>query len=148
MSQMDDHIAALLDWAQCFPIKKCDSSVFYDDMTLQASGYLPVIDIPFDPTKASDWNNAGLVQDFYWSACTPHAKVLDFGPGDGWPSLLLAPQVAWVTGVDASSKRIKTCIQNAARLGVSNVDFVHYVAGQHLPFDDGAFDAVVPADPE
>ena len=32
--------------------------------------------------------------------------LLDFGPGDGWPSLLLAPMADEVVGVDASRRRV------------------------------------------
>lgn len=69
--------------------------------------------------------------------------VLDFGPGDGWPSLPMSRFADSVTGVDASAKRVAVCGENARRMGVANARFVHVGAGSALPFDDGSFDAVV-----
>lgn len=58
---------------------------------------------------------------------------------------MLAPFVRHVTGVDASQKRVDVCWDNAARMGITNANFVYYQPGQRLPFEDGTFDAVVAA---
>jgi len=72
-------------------------------------------------------------------------RVLDLGPGDGWPSLLMAPMVEEVVGVDGSRKRVEVCTANANRLGLSNVSFVHVPPGQPLPFEGNSFDGITAA---
>jgi SAM-dependent methyltransferase len=71
--------------------------------------------------------------------------VLDFGPGDGWPSLILAPYVDEVVGVDGSPRRVAVCRENAARLGIENARFEHVTPGAPLPFEEGTFDSVTAA---
>lgn len=112
-------------------------------MESQSGHSLPVIYQPFDAANPSHWHDRGYIHAFL--AATGDGDVLDFGPGDGWPSLLIAPFVRSVTGVDASPRRTQVCEANAARLGLTNFRGVPYTAGQPLPFPDGSFDAVVAA---
>ena len=112
-------------------------------MASQSGRSLPVVYQPFDATKRAHWNDRGAIFDFL--AAAGDGDILDFGPGDGWPSLPLAPFVRSVTGVDASPRRVAVCQANAARLGLTNFRGVHYRAGEPLPFPDGCFDAVVAA---
>ncbi|MEC9488253.1 MAG: class I SAM-dependent methyltransferase [Halanaerobium sp.] len=70
-------------------------------------------------------------------------KILDFGPGDGWPSLLLAPFAGEVVGLDSSARRVETCKENARRMGLKNADFYCYTSGGGLPFPDETFSGIV-----
>jgi ubiquinone/menaquinone biosynthesis C-methylase UbiE len=83
----------------------------------------------------------GAAHDF--SQAVGGGRVLDFGPGDGWPSLIIAPYIDEVIGVDASLKRVQVCTENAKRLGIANASFIRVPAGQTLPFAEGEFDGVM-----
>lgn len=117
--------------------------LIYDEMDSQSRRCLPVIYQPFDPDKRSHWCDRGSILDFL-CVCGKGA-LLDFGPGDGWPSLLAAPFVEQVTGVDASARRVEVCTENAARLGIDNATFTQVPAGSPLPFLDDSFDGIMAA---
>ena len=124
----------------------CTAPVFiYDDMESQSSYQLPIIYTPFDGGNTGHWADRGAAWDFLAATKGVGSSVLDFGPGDGWPSLIIAPYVKEVTGIDASRKRVEVCQQNATRLGIPNATFVHCPAGSRLPFPDEHFDAVTAA---
>lgn len=109
------------------------------------SGYsLVEIYRPFDPSRRSHWDDRGCILD-YLEAAGGGGDLLDFGPGDGWPSLPVARYARSVTGVDASEKRVAVCNANAERMGRTNFRCVHYRAGEPLPFADGAFDGAMAA---
>ncbi|MFO7675042.1 MAG: class I SAM-dependent methyltransferase [bacterium] len=72
------------------------------------------------------------------------ASVLDIGSGHGWPLLRLASVFNTVTGVDASTRRVKACAANAERLGVTNAT-IKYMNATDLSFGDGTFDGAVAA---
>jgi SAM-dependent methyltransferase len=110
------------------------------------SGYcLPVIYHPFDASRRGHWTDRGSLFDFLLATEGEGTSLLDFGPGDGWPSLIVAPFAREVTGVDGSAKRVEVCRQNARRLGIANASFVHVEPGQKLPFQDGGFDGAMAA---
>lgn len=140
---MDDIFA----WIEAeFKPQFCTSDMFiYEDMESQSGFSLPVIYQPFDGTKRWHWSDRGCMWDFLYTTNAEGKKLLDFGPGDGWPSLLLAPFVKEVVGLDASPKRVETCSANAKRLGIKNAEFRYYPAGERLPFDDNSFDAITAA---
>jgi len=122
--------------------RPCHSGEFiYDDMESQSDRCLPLLYQPFDVNRKMHWCDRGMVHDFLHS--TGGGKLLDFGPGDGWPALIVAPFTEFVTGVDASPKRVEVCFQNARKLDIENVEFLHVPAGERLPFDDDSFDGVV-----
>ena len=124
----------------------CSSAEFiYDDMESQSGRSLPVIYEPFDGTRRSHWTDRGALFDFLLTTHGEGKRLLDFGPGDGWPSLIVAPYAAEVIGVDGSARRVKMCTENAARLGIANASFVHVPPGSRLPFEDGTFDGVMAA---
>jgi len=126
--------------------RACDSTVFfYDEMESQSDYSLPIIYRPFDPADRGHWWDRGQIFDFLSATGGPGQTLLDFGPGDGWPSLLLAPFSGEVVGVDGSRKRVAVCSENARRLGIHNARFEHIPAGSRLPFPDGAFDGVTAA---
>jgi SAM-dependent methyltransferase len=117
----------------------------YDHMESQSERSLPLIYQPFDVMKKSHWRDRGAAYDYLYSTEGAHKRLLDFGPGDGWPSLIVAPFAAQVIGVEGSHRRVEVCTQNAARLGITNADFVYVAPGTRLPFEDGTFDGVMAA---
>lgn len=48
------------------------------------------------------WSDRGSLYDFLYTTRGQGKKLLDFGSGDGWPSLLVAPFVKEVVGVVAA----------------------------------------------
>ncbi len=125
---------------------RCTSDKFvYDAMESQSDFGLPVIYRAFDPGKAWHWDDRGFILDYLFAVCGQGRRLLDFGPGDGWPSLPVAPFAGEVVGVDASARRVEVCAGNAARMGISNASFVHVPAAGPLPFVDESFDGVIAA---
>jgi len=124
--------------------KVCTSEEFiYNDMDSQSSRCLPVIYQPFDTSKKAHWRDRGSLFDYLSSI--KGKKLLDFGPGDGWPSLIVAPFVDEVMGVEGSLRRVEVCTENARRPGISNVSFTYVAPGARLPFQDNSFDGVMAA---
>jgi ubiquinone/menaquinone biosynthesis C-methylase UbiE len=112
-------------------------------MDSQSDRSLPILYQPFDVTQARHWADRGRIFDFL--SATGSGRVLDLGPGDGWPALNLAPHVQEVVGVEASQRRVEVCRENAQRLGVTNTRFVYVAPGAPLPFPDGSFDGIAAA---
>lgn len=126
--------------------RACDSTAFfYDEMESQSGFCLPILYQPFDPANPVHWLDRGQIFDFLYATGGPGQTLLDFGPGDGWPSLLVAPYSQKVVGVDGSRKRVAVCRENARRLGIQNAFFEHIPPGSLLPFPDGSFDGVTAA---
>jgi SAM-dependent methyltransferase len=126
--------------------RRCDSvEILYDAMESQSGGSLPIIYQPFDGSRRAHWRDRGAMLDFLLATRGQGGRLLDFGPGDGWPSLIVAPYAAEVVGVDASRRRVEACTRNAGRLGIDNARFVHIPAGGPLPFEDETFDGAMAA---
>ncbi len=124
----------------------CTSEEFiYNEMESQSGYSLPIIYQPFDPTKKWHWTDRGDLYDFLYSTNGEGKKLLDFGPGDGWPSLIVAPYINEVIGLDSSEKRVEVCTENAKRMGINNASFVSYISGTKLPFEDNSFDGIMAA---
>jgi SAM-dependent methyltransferase len=141
---MDD----VVEWIkrELRPVEATSAGALYDAMESQSGRSLPIIYEPFDPGKRSHWRDRGALLDFLVSTeATGETQLLDFGPGDGWPSLVIAPDVREVVGIDGSQRRVRVCTENAARLGIFNATFRHVAPGAALPFGVGRFDAVVAA---
>src|SRR5574340_1247051 len=117
-----------------------DSAIALYDLMESQCDILAVIYVPFDGAERGHFDDRGSILDYAYHA--QGGRVLDFGPGDGWPSLLLAPMVEEVVGVDGSRKRVEVCTRNARRMGLTNASFIHYPPGQPLPFADASFDVV------
>jgi SAM-dependent methyltransferase len=83
--------------------------------------------------------------DFLFATQGEDNRLLDFGPGDGWPSLIVAPYAREIVGGEGSRRRQETCTGNAKRLGISNAQFVYVEPGRPLPLDDETFDGVMAA---
>ncbi|MGE5673320.1 MAG: class I SAM-dependent methyltransferase [Mycobacterium leprae] len=134
----------LLTWIRSLrPRPTTSDEALYQFMESQSAYSLVEIYQPFDATKRGHWNDEGAIIDFLVNV--GEGDLLDFGPGDGWPSLRVAPHVKSVTGLDASPKRIEVCEANARRLGITNFRGVRYVAGQPMPFPDQSFDGAMAA---
>lgn len=127
------------------PEERNSEDVLYEHMDSQSGRSLPIIYQSFDPTKPGHWRDRGAAIDFVLATQSQDKRVLDFGPGDGWPSLIIAPFVGEVIGVEGAHRRVEICRQNATRLGITNVLFEYVAPGDPLPFPDGSFDAVVAA---
>lgn len=126
--------------------KVCHSCEFmYDEMASQSGYCLPLIYQPFDANERSHWQDRGALFDYLLSTGGDGRRLLDFGPGDGWPSLIVAPFVEQVVGVDGSHRRVEVCTENAARMGISNARFTYVEPGAPLPFEDNSFDGVMAA---
>lgn len=119
------------------------SEFLYDHMESQSGRSLPEVYFPFDAADVGHFRGRAGILDY--ALHTQAGRVLDFGPGDGWPSLLLAPYVQEVVGVDGSQKRVQVCQENARRMGIHNARFLYVAPGKPLPFDDNSFDAAVAA---
>lgn len=137
----------ILEWIdQELRPRECNSEeFFYDDMESQSGFCLPLIYTEFDLGKRGHWCDRGAVFDFLLATEGEGKRLLDFGPGDGWPSLIVAPFAGEVVGVDGSRKRVDVCRQNAERMGISNASFVQVEVGGPLPFEDGSFDGAMAA---
>lgn len=126
--------------------ESCNSDRFiYDDMESQSGYCLPIIYEPFDATKKSHWTDRGSMFDYLLSTNGERKLLMDFGPGDGWPSLIVAPYASKVIGVEGSTRRAQVCTENAARLGISNAEFIYVPQGNPLPFEDDTLDGIMAA---
>jgi ubiquinone/menaquinone biosynthesis C-methylase UbiE len=120
--------------------RRCNSEeFFYNEMESQSGFCLPILYQPFDLTRRAHWHDRGSLFDFLLATGGEGQRLLDFGPGDGWPSLIVAPFAAEVVGVDGSPLRVQVCRANAARLGLANVRFELVEPGQPLPFPPASF---------
>lgn len=118
----------------------------YELMASQSHHTLAEVYVPLNPLTAAHWSDVARIADYVAHIPEGATRILDVGPGDGWPALPVArrrPEVT-VVGVDPSPRRAAVCAANAARLAIPNARFVVGDAGR-LPFADAAFDAVIAA---
>jgi SAM-dependent methyltransferase len=127
------------------PEPRTTEALIYEHMASQSGESLPIVYQPFDADNRGHWRDRGAALDFALATRAEGRRVLDFGPGDGWPSLIIAPFVGEVVGLEGSRRRREVCAANAARLGIANARFEVYEPGTALPFEDASFDAVVAA---
>jgi len=134
-----------IDWirANALLIESDPVTALYDRTESQSGKSLPGIYVPFNGRCRGHFIDRGQILDF--AIAVGGGRILDFGPGDGWPSLMMAPMVGEVVGVDASPRRVEVCTRNARRLGLDEVQFVVVPRGQHLPFEDNSFDGATAA---
>ncbi|MBM3318529.1 MAG: class I SAM-dependent methyltransferase [Candidatus Eisenbacteria bacterium] len=119
------------------------STLRFERMASQSAAGMPGIHVPLDPRRPDHWRQRALIWDYVLSLEGAH-RVLDIGPGDGWPSLLLAPHCSEVVGIEPGPRRTAACRDNAARLRVANARFEEMSACA-LGFRDASFDGVVAA---
>ena len=139
---MSSHIESWI--RENLPCVRTTSAAHYDRMPLQSGGSLVEIYQQPDATKVGHWVDTALCAAFVEAVGAPGGTVLDIGPGDGWPSLTIAPAFRRVTGVDPSPVRVQVQAGNAARMGRSNCEFVQMDVNR-LQFPDAIFDGVVAA---
>lgn len=125
------------------PVGCLSDQFIYDDMDSQSGRCLPIIYRPFDGRNRSHWTDRGAMLDFLCSV--GGGTILDFGPGDGWPSLIMAPFINKVIGLDSSFCRVEECRNNASRLGLDNAEFIHVESESRLSFPDNSFDGITAA---
>ena len=139
--------------ANATPERLDSARALYERMPRQRGGQLPFVDVPYDPRREDHWADAARIADYLsYLAPAPHARthralrLLDIGPGDGWPVLPMAAgrPDAELLGVDPSPRRARACSENAARLGLANARFVTADAAA-LPLADGSVDLVTAA---
>lgn len=68
--------------------------------------------------------------------------VLDVGCGAGLDSLLIAPMVRFVVGIDFSEEMLGRARDSAGVAGITNVEF-RLGDAEHLPVDSGSIDVAV-----
>lgn len=127
------------------PTACTSEQLIYDDMDSQSGRSLPIIYRPFDAGLRMHWGERGAALDYVHATQAEGQRVLDLGPGDGWPTLIVAPHAAEVVGVEGSHRRVRVCRGNASRLGITNVSFEYVAPGSPLPFAEGSFDAAMAA---
>lgn len=121
------------------------TELLYDLMDSQGMYQLPLIHTAFDAGNRYHWADRGAMLDFLLSTQGEGNRLLDFGPGDGWPSLIVAPYAGEVVGVDGSPRRVEACTENGRRLGIRKAKFVYCRPGDRLPFAANTFDGVMAA---
>ncbi|MYE31579.1 MAG: class I SAM-dependent methyltransferase [Chloroflexi bacterium] len=144
LAHLSDIERWLLDHAS--PERLDSASALYELMPRQRGGQLPFVDVPYDARREEHWADAARVADYVAHAPEDACRVLDVGPGDGWPALPIAaarPDLE-VVGVDPAAQRTRVCAVNAGRLGIANASFVTGDAGA-LPFADASFDLATAA---
>ncbi|MFH1144969.1 MAG: class I SAM-dependent methyltransferase [Candidatus Eisenbacteria bacterium] len=115
----------------------------FERMESQADLRIPEIHIPIDVRDPEHWARRGLIWD-YVQSLDGASKVLDVGPGDGWPALLLAPHFHEVVGIEPGPRRVESCRANARRMRLRKVRF-EQMSACRMDFEDGIFDGAVAA---
>ncbi len=144
LAHLSDIERWLLDHAS--PERLDSASALYELMPRQRGGQLPFVDVPYDARREEHWADAARVADYVAHAPEDALRVLDVGPGDGWPALPIAavrPDLE-VIGVDPAAQRTRVCAANAGSLGIANASFVTGDAVE-LPFADASFGLVTAA---
>ncbi len=145
MPELDDLTLTERRWRElASPETTASARALYERVRLWSSGNLPGVDVPYDARQEHHWHYAALVEDFASHLPEGGTRVLDLGPGDGWPSIPLAQRLPGVRllGVDPSPRRVAVSRANASRLGVPNAGFVAG-DGTALPVRGAAIDLAV-----
>ncbi len=91
-------------------------------MESQANYSLPEVHLPLDHTDPRHWHHRGMIWDYIFSL-EGATRVLDIGPGDGWPSLLIAKHFKELVGIDPAQHRVDVCRENARKMRIRNASF-------------------------
>ncbi len=119
------------------------ASLRFERMESQAGFNLPEVHKPLDHHNPSHWHHRGMIWDYVLSLAGAQ-RVLDVGPGDGWPSLLIAPHFREVVGIEPGPRRVAACKSNAQRLGLRKARF-EQMSAEAMTFRAGSFDGAVAA---
>lgn len=125
------------------PIARDAATLRFERMASQSAESLPEVYQPLDTTRPSHWRHRGMIWD-YALALDGARRVLDVGPGDGWPALPLAAHVGEIIGIEPGPRRLAVCRANAERLRIGNARFEPMSACE-MTFRDASFDGVVAA---
>jgi ubiquinone/menaquinone biosynthesis C-methylase UbiE len=125
------------------PSRSTTAELAYERMESQSDECLAVIYQPLDYRNRGHWHDTAVCSAFA-HAVRGAGTVLDVGPGDGWPSLRIADRFEKVIGIDPSPRRVRVQRENAARLGIPNVEYLEMDA-LAMTFDDGSFGGVTAA---
>jgi len=137
--------SGILEWITGHRRPKMTDSAHlrFERMPSQAAYRLPEIHRPLAATDAGHWNHRGRIWDFIL-ALAGAERVLDIGPGDGWPALYLAPHVREVVGIEPGERRVAVCRENAKRMRTRKARF-EVMSATALDFPTASFDGVVAA---
>jgi SAM-dependent methyltransferase len=108
----------------------------------EAFGYTPE-DLAAIPAEANMGLSCGNPTAF--ASLRPGETVVDLGCGGGLDVLLAAPKVGpagKAIGIDMTAEMIERARQNAAKLGLKNVEF-HLATIDRLPLPDESVDCVI-----
>ncbi len=125
------------------PRQTTTAELAYERMESQSGECLVVLYQPLDHTRRAHWHDVAIVSAFA-RAMGGAESVLDIGPGDGWPSLRMADRFSRITGIDPSPRRVRIQRENAARLGIENVEFL-VMDAEAMSLKDASFDGVCAA---
>lgn len=106
-------------------------------------GYPDAVVAPFPDVAVEAF--AGVGNPFALRDLQAGERVVDVGSGGGFDSLVAAQTVGpdgAVVGVDMTAEMLARARDNAALLGLTNVEFREGLA-EHLPLDDGWADVVI-----
>lgn len=93
----------------------------------------------------NSWITTDEYDRFYgWLELNRGSRVLEVASGSGGPALYLAKKFECrITGVDINQDGLNTATQAANASGIQNADFQQADVDKGLPFEPGAFDAIV-----
>ncbi len=117
--------------------------LLYQRMESQSDYRLPAIYQPLEAKNPGHWHDLAICAAFT-RAMEGAERILDVGPGDGWPSLRIASSFKEVVGIDPAPRRVMVQRENASRLGIDNVTFLE-MNSMEMDFPDHSFDGVVAA---
>lgn len=135
--------SGIFEWigANSHPRLSDSATLSFERMESQALFRLPEIHRALDPRQPGDWHHRGLIWDFVL-ALQGAERVLDIGPGDGWPALCLAPHFDEVVGIEPGPRRVAVCQVNAKRMKLRNARF-EAMSATALAYPDASFDGAV-----
>lgn len=109
---------------------------FHDE---RAASYRPTV-TPEGRFVLDRWEMSAA--QFFTGALRGARSVADVGCGAGFPSLLIASEVAHIAATDVSFNMVAVAAERARLLGCENISFC-ISFGQRLPFHDGLFDGAI-----
>ena len=82
------------------------------------------------------------VAELFIDFLSPCSRVVDVGCGAGFPGLYVAPHIKKLVGVDAAPNMIAAAQRNAAKVGITNVEFL-VGSADSLRFGNEEFDGAL-----
>jgi ubiquinone/menaquinone biosynthesis C-methylase UbiE len=137
--------SGIFEWiVQSTRPKSSDSTtVRFERMESQSGFGLPEIHERLDHRNPTHWAHRGRIWDYVLSL-EGAEHVLDVGPGDGWPALLIAPHFKEIVGIEPGPKRVAVCRSNAKKMRTRKARF-EMMSACDMAFRANTFDGVVAA---